>query len=63
MDTDDVKRSNELAENEDLDILWSALYLALEADLSSSGWPKNSRVVLNIVSDKIGWLIWLANNG
>jgi len=33
-----VERAQQLAENEDLEVLWSALHSALEADLSSKGW-------------------------
>lgn len=35
----EVTREKELAENEPMEILASALYAALEAELSSRGWP------------------------
>lgn len=56
----DEDRIEELAQNEDLNILWNALYSALEADLSGLGWPKNSRVILSCASEEIEKLISLA---
>lgn len=41
----DEGRAADLATNEDRSVLHSALYSAYEADLSSAGWPGNSKVV------------------
>ena len=40
-----------LAENESLEDLFQALYSALEADLSSKGWPENSQSKLEAAFD------------
>jgi hypothetical protein len=53
-------RAEELAKSEDLDVLWSALYGALEADLSSSGWPNDSQILLENASKSVEDLIALA---
>lgn len=52
-DEHEVARANELAENEDISTLHSALYQAYEAELSGLGWPGNSRVVLESAFEEL----------
>lgn len=40
--------------------LLSPLHAALEADLSSQGWPRNSKVVLSSVFEELEYLVILA---
>lgn len=56
-------RYEELAESEDLDTLWNALYAALEADLSGFKWPKNSQHRLETVANDIEYLMGIAEKG
>lgn len=53
-------RADELANSEDLDVICSALFQALEADLSDKGWPKNSNVTIGTVETDVHALIELA---
>lgn len=55
--------SDNLAQFEDLDVLWSAVYLALEADLSLLNWPGKSQQQLAYVSGLVEGLIEIANEG
>lgn len=45
---DAAERAQDLAQNEDIEVLHSALYSALEADLSERGWPGDSKLILQV---------------
>lgn len=50
---DEAERASKLAEEEDISVLHSALYSAMEAELSGLGWPSNSRIVLNSAFEEL----------
>jgi hypothetical protein len=56
----DEERIAKLADEESLEILWNALYSALEADLSVQGWPGSSKDELengcNYIEKAIGYV-------
>jgi methanogenic corrinoid protein MtbC1 len=56
------KRADELASSEDLDVICSALFQALEADLSTKDWPRNSKVIIGTVENDVHTLIALAED-
>lgn len=58
-----MERDSVLAETEEIEVLSSALYAALEADLSCARWPRNSRTVLQSAFEEIDWLIGLTKKG
>lgn len=51
------------AENLDLEETSSALYAALEADLSGLGWPSNTKVRLDTAFEMLDELITIAERG
>lgn len=59
----DAERAEELAANESLEILFSALYSALEADLSGLGWPNGSKISLAQATVQMESLIRVADRG
>lgn len=55
------ERAENLAQYESLDVLVSALYSALEADLSEIGWPSNSRVIFTTSFEQLDSLRGILN--
>ena len=53
----DEERQQELSTSESLEILWGALYGALEADLSGQGWPDGTQAELEHASDKMDAIV------
>lgn len=58
---DDYKRADELARHETFDVLKSALFQALEADLSERKWPNQSRIAFSEAETMVEQLIREAN--
>jgi len=58
----EAERVEELATNESYDVLWGALYAALEADLSSKRWPEDSKKWFEEISLSMDNIVTLANN-
>jgi hypothetical protein len=50
---DQAERALELAKNEEISVLHSALYSAMEAELSSLGWPRNSKEHLDAAFEEL----------
>ena len=53
----EMERDSELAQNEDLETLSSALFLALETELSGLGWPGSTKPLLVEAETQVGSLI------
>lgn len=57
------ERADELATNESYEVLSSALFQALEADLSGLGWPKKSKSLLEKTFKQIDQLCEMTEPG
>lgn len=58
---DDSQRADALATNESLDVLKSALFQALEADLSGQQWPGTSKAAYAEAETNVDSLIEIAD--
>ncbi len=56
------ERAEVLASNEDIEILRSALYSALEAELSGFGWPEDSLTKLEQTFNQVNELEQIVDN-